>query len=515
MSERKASVKKVIVRHASGIESGVFANLERDGHLSVVHCFCHRESEEAEVAGFFRYAKISFTTQLFLKGLAGDFGDVDLRILTPEVLAGVSWAEPIALEMMDRIDPSKSLGYGERKNLYKYLLAYWLGEIERTKPDFYYSRSEPHEISDFVLFALCRHLGVGVRLFIYTSIPGVYLLAGDYRQPYGPLRERLRSLGDRRVEWEELGSKTRDRIQKIRGTYQAGVPRYFVDFIRQNQGQSEIFARVKTLSRNKLLGLKKKVLGPFTYAASRLGDAETKREFLMLAKREVSARLVRNDWKTLLPKYRSLASRMPDLTRPFVYFPLHYQPESSTCPMGGQFSDQVLVASILAACLPPGWKLYIKEHKSQFVDSPSGHIGRGVGYYDALATLPNVEFLPLAADPFELADKSRCVATITGTAGWEAVVRGKPALVFGDAWYQDAPNTYRIRDAKDCAQALREVSAGARTDEEALKRYLLAVEQLGIDLDFNEFYAKNTERPFDERKNSEVFKRAILGEENG
>ena len=34
----------------------------------------------------------------------------------------------------------------------------------------------------------------------------------------------------------------------------------------------------------------------------------------------------------------------------------------------------------------------------------------------------------------KLIDKCKAVATITGTSGWEALIRGKPVLHFGYPW---------------------------------------------------------------------------------
>ena len=34
--------------------------------------------------------------------------------------------------------------------------------------------------------------------------------------------------------------------------------------------------------------------------------------------------------------------------------------------------------------------------------------------------------------------------TAGGTAGWEAVVREKPCLLFGSLWYQDCPEVFKI-----------------------------------------------------------------------
>ena len=39
--------------------------------------------------------------------------------------------------------------------------------------------------------------------------------------------------------------------------------------------------------------------------------------------------------------------------------------------------------------------------------------------------------------------------TAGGTAGWEAVVREKPCLLFGSLWYQDCPEVFKIESMDD------------------------------------------------------------------
>ena len=127
-----------------------------------------------------------------------------------------------------------------------------------------------------------------------------------------------------------------------------------------------------------------------------------------------------------------------DFNRKFVYFPLQYQPEMTTSTLGGDFSDQMLAIEHLLRILPDDTWIYVKENPKQ-----TGAM-RGPQFFDRLDRIPNLKFLPSYANTFELIDKSVFVATITGTVGWEAICKGKNALVFGKPWYRSLPGAIQF-----------------------------------------------------------------------
>ena len=68
---------------------------------------------------------------------------------------------------------------------------------------------------------------------------------------------------------------------------------------------------------------------------------------------------------------------------------------------------------------------------------------RDPSFFKRLFAIPAVRYLPIEVPTLELIAKSRAVATVTGTAGWEALQMGKPVLCFGFAWYRAFPGVYQ------------------------------------------------------------------------
>lgn len=129
-----------------------------------------------------------------------------------------------------------------------------------------------------------------------------------------------------------------------------------------------------------------------------------------------------------------------DLKLPYVYFPLQLQPEMTTSALGGMFRDQALALECLANMLPENVKIYVKENPKQ------GAYMRGPLFFHRLKRISSVHLLPSYANTHELTENSLFVCTITGTVGWEAVCKGKKALVFGSTWYQSFPGVFKYRE---------------------------------------------------------------------
>ena len=131
------------------------------------------------------------------------------------------------------------------------------------------------------------------------------------------------------------------------------------------------------------------------------------------------------------------AQKHVDMNRNFVYFPLHLQPEMTADTIGNIYRDQILVIEKIRNIIPNDWYVYVKENPKQLP------IARDKYFFKRLTAIPNTILVDSSMDTYELLEKSRFVATITGTAAWESITGGKPALLFGNIWFKTFPGIIR------------------------------------------------------------------------
>ncbi|SER58192.1 Capsule polysaccharide biosynthesis protein [Tranquillimonas rosea] len=156
--------------------------------------------------------------------------------------------------------------------------------------------------------------------------------------------------------------------------------------------------------------------------------------------RDPFARFFHEDEFAYFDQLVAFENQEVDLSGDYVYVPLQLQPEMTTSALGGRFRDQALAIERLADLVTEGTRILVKENPKQRLYM------RGPMFFHRLNRIPNVEFLPSWVDTKALISGAKCVATITGTAGWEAIRVGVPALVFGAAWYRGLHGVTEYRD---------------------------------------------------------------------
>lgn len=122
---------------------------------------------------------------------------------------------------------------------------------------------------------------------------------------------------------------------------------------------------------------------------------------------------------------------------PYVYVPLHMQPEATTLPMGNKFHQLDLYLVTILSYIPTNLLIIVKENPKQTFRSRNKQ-------YINLFENSRICVINNNLDTYSLIKQSKLIVTISGTVALEASLLGKKTLIFGNTPYTNLPNTFHI-----------------------------------------------------------------------
>jgi len=135
-----------------------------------------------------------------------------------------------------------------------------------------------------------------------------------------------------------------------------------------------------------------------------------------------------------------------------------------------QHAEQIETIRNLAMSLPPGFRLYVKEH-------PCNVNRRPAEFYRQLSRIPPVRLIDASHSVGSLIDDAQAVVTITGTVGWECLLRGKPVITLGRSYYGAYEGCIAVRNWNELAAVIGDVVTGRvpPMDEDSLISFVASV----------------------------------------
>ena len=153
--------------------------------------------------------------------------------------------------------------------------------------------------------------------------------------------------------------------------------------------------------------------------------------------------------------------------RPYLFFGLHMQPESSIDVWSPFFADQFAVIEAIARSTPPDHELLVKLHKSD----ADNYSPRQLGH---LRSLPGVRLVSPHAQSRDFIEKASLVLAIQGNIAMEAAMLGRPVLLFGDSKFAQMPSVSKVNRMTDLPAQIRGKLSEERPDREAIVRGLMS-----------------------------------------
>lgn len=168
-------------------------------------------------------------------------------------------------------------------------------------------------------------------------------------------------------------------------------------------------------------------------------------------------------------------------TEPFVFFPLHYEPEIALLLHASYYTDQINLIKHIARSLPINYKLYVKEHPAMVPYRPRK-------FYKELKKIPNVKLINPAISSFSIIPHAKLITVITGTVGWEASLLKKPVISFGEQFYNSLPQVKKCENIKDLPKIVKEQLQNFKHNEEDLLKFLQAIIDSSVSVDMMHFW---------------------------
>lgn len=391
-----------------------------------------------------------------------------------------------AMKLMERMDVGgTSFTFEERLRHYYRQVEYWYSVLTHLRADLIFFPITPHANYDYIVFGLAQYLGIRTLMLDRTAIPSRVLVGHTME-----------------ASSAQLASAYQQRLASYDGG-KASLPPYVETYYNHTQGGG-----TSALPPNMRKKIERTGINPASASAESAKmllryEIHRLRKYLQgrddvktdgyRKQKGVAPELSINTYfnacvarvkgwrikRSLRSLYR-IYECAPDFKKPFIYVPLHYQPERNSLPLGEWFADQYLMIDMLARSLPDGWKIYVKEHPQQWSYFAKGEYGRSLSFYEDIQKIPNVILVPVRLSSFRLIDAARVTATLAGSAGWESVMRGKPALVFGQAWYSGCEGVWRIRVWDECKAAIQSIANGAVVDSQKVRLFLATLNDIAI-----------------------------------
>lgn len=332
--------------------------------------------------------------------------------------------------------------YLSLSNQYTEHLKFWYWYIRKYQINLYIG-GVPHSIFDSFIYYICKVLAIPTVLFYPSPLQGKLLMMSDWRESSISTRDYYlnlkKSVLESKIEVENFLDLNDNAILEFIG--------------RQEKKEPPAYMRIRQFHNLLKLGFSQLMVNiPKQLFSGNISKA------LTLAAVSIPYKSALTIFLNL--KYslflRKVEIRVINTRERYIYFPLHYQPECSTLPLGGVFANQLLAIEWLLWTKPNDVVIYVREHPKQFFSRYTVRY-KSIEFYQKILSMPDVKLISRDINSFDLIDSSTAVATVTGTVSLEAIWREKPVFLFGYHVYQYAPGIFPIRNLEDCYSAMKQI----------------------------------------------------------
>ena len=247
------------------------------------------------------------------------------------------------------------------------------------------------------------------------------------------------------------------------------------NYIKKYDATGELVSYKKTFQNSKI----KYLLSALKYLFSDNSNVKTHFTYYGRTKFAVIRITLINEIKKKCREYfiNKNLIRNTENKKPFIYFPLHLEPERSTLISAPLFTNQIEVITNIAKSLPNGYNLYVKEHPVMSIRG-----WHSIFYYKQIMSLPNVILIHPSVKSEYIIKRSSLVISISSTSALEAGYYNKPSITLSDQDFSYLPFVYQIKALHDLPNAIK-ISLQKKVNISDLNNYLNLIESNSFEID--------------------------------
>lgn len=308
--------------------------------------------------------------------------------------------------------------------------------------------------------ATSRHYGVPCVQFQGGRIDNYRILDTSVEGLLEPVQDMLLQAQKNPSLLEPYQQEAKDKLAELRASK---AKPSILGYVEQNRRQATKPIPLIRAGLGCLVRAAKKAINP---GAVDLREKSEKQKFFY----SVTCKVLRNSKRI----HRHFRDFEPFKEQEYVYFPLHLDPEASTLVYSPYHTNQLGVIEALSKQIPLSSHLLVKEHPVMLGQRP-------LDFYRKIEAMPNVTMIKPEVPSDLLIKHASIVATITGTAGWEAILLGKPAIIIGQVPYTAIGEGFiQCPDLTQLHEAIRKARSLKPASDDAIVRFIASIMKVGI-----------------------------------
>jgi hypothetical protein len=352
----------------------------------------------------------------------------------------------VILEMMNRYEGRHVIPFVDRIAFIYAQAAYWRKFLIEKEIELIVQFDVPHDVYDYIMFFTARDLGIKTVYVQHTTFFVPYLNQTKIINVITPTSDL-----DNRKKGRIL-----DNDIQFDFDFEEIIKSYDLGSSQQN---SALFKRLKMedVGKKRIFNVLKDWINKIILYVNNnqikhnyVMDFElSKTQYLKFRNFFKIRQYIKKKTYRLKKFYNSKSSKTIPLGNRFVFVPLHYQPERSTCPDGGVYSNPYLFLQNIVAVIPNDIIILVKEHPRQFnFARVRNQSYRSEFIYEQMLKHPNVRFIDTSFPTNDILAHSQLegVFTVKGNIILEAWFNDIPVFYFGETLWGNLPNVYCVND---------------------------------------------------------------------